>query len=94
MGNPFGNGVEDRASGGPGSGPVSALTASLRRCRAPWRRPGPPGRWRDAGMATSEYAMVTIAACALAAVLYRIVTSGPVARALEALIGKALDAQF
>ncbi|WP_009996595.1 DUF4244 domain-containing protein [Streptomyces clavuligerus] len=45
-------------------------------------------------MATSEYAMVTIAACALAAVLYRIVTSGPVARALEALIGKALDAQF
>ncbi|GLF96017.1 DUF4244 domain-containing protein [Streptomyces yaizuensis] len=45
-------------------------------------------------MTTSEYAMGTIAACAFAAVLYKIVTSGAVAGALESLIGKALDAQF
>ncbi|MEU0369073.1 DUF4244 domain-containing protein [Streptomyces sp. NPDC006283] len=60
------------------------------------------GRWRallrrmrnDSGMTTSEYAMGTIAACAFAAVLYKIVTSGTVSGALEAVIGKALDAQF
>lgn len=38
--------------------------------------------------------MGTIAACAFAAVLYKIVTSGTVSGALEAVIGKALDAQF
>ncbi|MFD7442003.1 DUF4244 domain-containing protein [Streptomyces sp. NPDC059909] len=49
---------------------------------------------RDAGMTTSEYAMGTIAACAFAAVLYKVVTSGTVATALESVIGKALNAQF
>ncbi|MFE2493773.1 DUF4244 domain-containing protein [Streptomyces scopuliridis] len=48
----------------------------------------------DAGMTTSEYAVGTIAACALAAVLYKVVTSGPVAGALQSLIGRALSAQF
>ncbi|MFJ5227512.1 DUF4244 domain-containing protein [Streptomyces sp. NPDC088400] len=48
----------------------------------------------DAGMTTSEYAVGTIAACAFAAVLYKVVTSGPVSDALESLIGKALGAQF
>ncbi|MGW8954016.1 DUF4244 domain-containing protein [Streptomyces sp. NPDC055709] len=48
----------------------------------------------DAGMTTSEYAMGTIAACAFAAVLYKVVTSGTVSKALESVIGKALDAQF
>lgn len=48
----------------------------------------------DGGMTTSEYAMGTIAACGFAAVLYKIVTSGTVSGALEAVIGKALDAQF
>ncbi|MER7045544.1 DUF4244 domain-containing protein [Streptomyces jumonjinensis] len=52
------------------------------------------GRRGDSGMTTSEYAMGTIAACAFAAVLYKIVTSGAVSGALESLIGKALDAQF
>ena len=33
---------------------------------------------QDAGMTTSEYAMGTIAACAFAAVLYKVVTSGAV----------------
>lgn len=53
-------------------------------------------RWAsaDTGMTTSEYAMGTIAACAFAAVLYKVVTSGAVSGALESLIGRALDAQF
>ncbi|MER8068522.1 DUF4244 domain-containing protein [Streptomyces sp. NPDC094034] len=62
----------------------------IRRIR--WTR---PRRARaDAGMTTSEYAVGTIAACALAAVLYKVVTSGPVAGALQSLIGRALSAQF
>ncbi|MEU9009599.1 DUF4244 domain-containing protein [Streptomyces sp. NPDC048479] len=49
---------------------------------------------RDEGMTTSEYAMGTIAACAFAAVLYKVVTSGAVSAALQSVIGKALNAQF
>ncbi|MDN3296164.1 DUF4244 domain-containing protein [Streptomyces ficellus] len=53
------------------------------------------GRAReDAGMTTSEYAMGTIAACAFAAVLYKIVTSDVVSGGLESVIGRALNAQF
>lgn len=48
----------------------------------------------DAGMSTSEYAMGTIAACAFAAVLYKVVTSGPVAAALQSVVEKALHAEF
>ncbi|MGW4158864.1 DUF4244 domain-containing protein [Streptomyces sp. NPDC004788] len=49
---------------------------------------------RDAGMSTTEYAMGTIAAAAFAAVLYKVLTSGTVSKALESVIGKALDAPF
>ncbi|WUC79831.1 DUF4244 domain-containing protein [Streptomyces sp. NBC_00536] len=52
------------------------------------------GRCGDAGMSTSEYAMGTIAACAFAAVLYKVVTSDAVAAALQSTIGKALDVPF
>ncbi|WFB08223.1 DUF4244 domain-containing protein [Streptomyces sp. LX-29] len=48
----------------------------------------------DAGMATSEYAVGTLAACAFAAVLYRVVTGGTVSGALQSLIERALDAPF
>lgn len=48
----------------------------------------------DSGMASAEYAMGTLAACGFAAVLYKVVTSGPVAGALESVIGNALDAKF
>ncbi|QKV94074.1 DUF4244 domain-containing protein [Streptomyces sp. NA02950] len=48
----------------------------------------------EAGMTTAEYAMGTIAACAFAAVLYKVVTSGGVSGALESVIGQALDARF
>ncbi|MFD9454390.1 DUF4244 domain-containing protein [Streptomyces sp. NPDC059985] len=52
------------------------------------------GRGGDTGMSTSEYAMGTIAACAFAAVLYKVVTSDVVLAALQSTIGKALDAPF
>ncbi|OKI64897.1 DUF4244 domain-containing protein [Streptomyces sp. MJM1172] len=52
------------------------------------------GRRSDAGMSTSEYAMGTIAACAFAAVLYKVVTSEVVSTALQSTIGKALDVPF
>ncbi|MCC3773625.1 DUF4244 domain-containing protein [Streptomyces sp. UNOB3_S3] len=48
----------------------------------------------EAGMTTAEYAVGTLAACALAAVLYKVVTSGPVSSALQQLIVKALHATF
>ncbi|MFF5723107.1 DUF4244 domain-containing protein [[Kitasatospora] papulosa] len=48
----------------------------------------------DRGMTTSEYAVGTIAACAFAAVLYKVVTSGAVLSALQSLIKDALDAKF
>lgn len=51
-------------------------------------------RGGDRGMSTSEYAMGTIAACAFAAVLYKVVTSEVVATALQSTIGKALDVPF
>ncbi|MDJ1644056.1 DUF4244 domain-containing protein [Streptomyces pakalii] len=45
-------------------------------------------------MTTSEYAVGTIAACAFAAVLYKVVNSGPVMSALQSLVEDALDAEF
>ncbi|WP_338677526.1 DUF4244 domain-containing protein [Streptomyces sp. SCSIO 30461] len=69
-------------------------TGRARALVATWARRGTRRPWTDAGMTTSEYAMGTIAACAFAAVLYKIVTSGTVSGALESVIGRALDAQF
>ncbi|MFG2139023.1 DUF4244 domain-containing protein [Streptomyces sp. NPDC048650] len=58
-------------------------------------------RWRrvraakaDRGMATAEYAVCTLAACALAAVLYKVVTSGKVAALLQGALEKAIGVQF
>ncbi|MGW1225044.1 DUF4244 domain-containing protein [Streptomyces sp. NPDC001478] len=48
----------------------------------------------DSGMTTSEYAVGTIAACAFAAVLYKVVTSAPVMAQMQALLKDALDAKF
>lgn len=65
-----------------------------KRMRKGWLRRIRRGRESgDAGMTTSEYAMGTIAACAFAAVLYKVVTSGPVSQALQSVIGKALNVQ-
>lgn len=45
---------------------------------------------REAGTTTAEYAIGTLAACAFAAVLYKILTGGSVAAALGGLIHRAL----
>lgn len=48
-------------------------------------------RFRDErGTTTAEYAIGTLAACAFAAVLYKILTGGAVASALSGLIRRAL----
>nr|WP_225850872.1 DUF4244 domain-containing protein [Streptomyces sp. HPF1205] len=60
------------------------LGRRVRRCREAM----------DAGMSTAEYAVGTIAACGFAAVLYRIVTSGPVRSALTGVIERALHVPF
>lgn len=63
-----------------------------RRWRAGLRR-----RWAavqatgQAGMSTAEYAVGTVAACAFAAVLYRVVTGGSVVTALGHLVQRALE---
>jgi hypothetical protein len=54
-------------------------------------------RWRrlrataEAGMSTAEYAVGTVAACAFAAVLYRVVTGDSIVSALGDLVDRALN---
>jgi glutathione S-transferase len=61
-----------------------------------WRR-AVARRWArvraagEAGMSTAEYAVGTVAACAFAAVLYRVVTGGSIVDALGRLVESALD---
>lgn len=45
---------------------------------------------RERGTTTAEYAIGTLAACAFAAVLYKILTGGSVAAALGGIVHKAL----
>jgi len=73
---------------------MEQASSALRRA---WQvRFGRSARCRglDRGMTTSEYAVGTIAACAFAAVLYKVVTSGAVLSALQSLVKDALDAKF
>ncbi|MDK3257311.1 DUF4244 domain-containing protein [Blastococcus capsensis] len=44
----------------------------------------------EAGMSTAEYAVGTVAACAFAAVLYRVVTGDSIVTGLTALVDTAL----
>ncbi|UOY00039.1 DUF4244 domain-containing protein [Blastococcus sp. PRF04-17] len=44
----------------------------------------------EAGMSTAEYAVGTVAACAFAAVLYRVVTGGSIVTGLTDLVESAL----
>jgi len=69
-----------------------AVGALWRTRRSTWVRR--LGRSSDRGMTTSEYAVGTIAACAFAAVLYKVVNSGPVLSAMQSMIEGALDAKF
>jgi hypothetical protein len=57
----------------------------------------PAGRWarlraagEEAGMSTAEYAVGTVAACAFAAVLYRVVSGDSVVTGLTDLVDRAL----
>jgi uncharacterized protein DUF4244 len=55
--------------------------------RARWDRVRATG---EAGMSTAEYAVGTVAACAFAAVLYRVVSGDSVVDGLSALVSSAL----
>ncbi|MFG1947557.1 DUF4244 domain-containing protein [Nonomuraea sp. NPDC048826] len=46
---------------------------------------------RDRGMSTAEYAVGTIAACAFAALLFKVVSSPQVQEMLSSLIDRALN---
>jgi hypothetical protein len=48
----------------------------------------------DDGMATVEYAIATLAAAALAAVLYTVVTGESILAGLTGLIQRALEVKF
>jgi hypothetical protein len=76
-----------------------AIRAVIEDDTAGTEQPGPTGalarRWAQAlageeGMSTAEYAVGTVAACAFAAVLYRVVTGGSVVTALGDLVQSAL----
>ena len=62
----------------------------------PRRRGALARRWAmvreagEAGMSTAEYAVGTVAACAFAAVLYRVVTGGSIVTGLTELVESAL----
>jgi hypothetical protein len=65
----------------PRRSPVRALAAR-------WTAAAGSG---EDGMSTAEYAVGTVAACAFAAVLYRVVTGGSVVTALGELVQSALS---
>lgn len=55
---------------------------------------GSPRLGGEAGMSTAEYAVGTLGAAALAAVLYQVVTGDSVTGKIEELIARALRAPF
>jgi hypothetical protein len=58
------------------------------------RRAGRSRAEREAGMSTAEYAVGTIAACAFAALLYKVVTSAQILDLLTGLVSRALHVPF
>ena len=51
-------------------------------------------RHRDRGMSTVEYTLGTLAACAFAVILYKVITSPAVENGLTAVLRKALGTVF
>ncbi|MEY9927107.1 hypothetical protein ABH926_001732 [Catenulispora sp. GP43] len=49
---------------------------------------------RDDGMSTVEYTLGTLAACAFAVILYKVITSPMVQNGLTAVLRKALNTAF
>ena len=77
---------DDQVPDGSGSG--RPVRGRLRGFGAERRRALSTGG--EDGMSTAEYAVGTVAACAFAAVLYRVVTGGSVVSALGHLVESAL----
>jgi hypothetical protein len=78
------NAVEDRSDVDGPEGGAAPLRSRLARRWAAVRATG------EAGMSTAEYAVGTVAACAFAAVLYRVVTGGSIVTGLTDLVESAL----
>jgi hypothetical protein len=76
---------------------LTRLVESLTALAFRWRHRGiaeirrTPAGWGDDGMATAEYAIVTVGAAAVAAFLYTLVTGETVTSALTRLIVRALS---
>ncbi|MET9554276.1 DUF4244 domain-containing protein [Streptomyces sp. NPDC006645] len=73
---------------------VSRLHRSRVRVGSGFRLPLRTGVRADAGMISAEYAVGTLASCALAALLYKVVTGESISAALESVIRNSLDAQY
>ena len=66
-----------------------------RRPRHPRQLRGSLSRLRrDDGMSTVEYTLGTLAACAFAVILYKVITSSVVQNSLTGILRKALDTSF
>jgi hypothetical protein len=70
--------------------PDPPMTAPPRRRHPLARRWAVVRATPEAGMSTAEYAVGTVAACAFAAVLYRVVTGGSIVTGLTDLVESAL----
>ena len=75
--------LDDETAGPTVTGPPPRGSALARR----WAAVRATG---EAGMSTAEYAVGTVAACAFAAVLYRVVTGGSIVTGLTDLVESAL----
>ena len=74
----------------PGAAPAGSagLGSGAGGLRRRWQRVRATG---EAGMSTAEYAVGTVAACAFAAILYRVVTGDSIVAALGHLVQRALE---
>ena len=78
------NDPPDDATTEPDLPPLAPRRSALARRWAALRARG------EAGMSTAEYAVGTVAACAFAAVLYRVVTGSSIVTGLTDLVESAL----
>jgi hypothetical protein len=80
--------AHDPAESVPADGSAAARPSGRRNPLA--RRWALVRETAEAGMSTAEYAVGTVAACAFAAVLYRVVTGGSIVTGLTNLVDSAL----
>lgn len=87
-----GTGCAGTGCAGTGGGPSPAPDPAGSRLRDGLRRRVARLQMEpEAGMSTAEYAVGTVAACAFAAVLYRVVSGDSIVTALGDLVERALD---